>query len=220
MGMSVALDQGIIKCISTDTVRAVMRSFVRADISPSLHRSSYSPSGEGDDPVHTWKKSCSVLAASVQGLVDDAIERGQSLVLEGVHIVPSTHLIKRWQKSGGVAIGCLLTIHDAEKHKGQLRKRGFITGNDAAEEKKLKSFDRIRAIQEEMIRLAGEANWLLIEQRLDPDPLEMVGNRLWEDGSVVDIPTVSSQNIDEAISNVTLLGHDFKMVNEETSDVT
>ena len=40
-GMSLALEQGILKCISTDTVRAVMRSYVPDSISPPLHRSSY-----------------------------------------------------------------------------------------------------------------------------------------------------------------------------------
>lgn len=40
-GMSLALEQGILKCISTDTVRAVMRSYVPESISPPLHRSSY-----------------------------------------------------------------------------------------------------------------------------------------------------------------------------------
>jgi pantothenate kinase-related protein Tda10 len=37
-GMSLALEQGILKCISTDTVRAVMRSYVPESISPPLHR--------------------------------------------------------------------------------------------------------------------------------------------------------------------------------------
>jgi 2-phosphoglycerate kinase len=40
-GMSVALSQGILKCISTDSAREVMRSY---DDNPVLHRSSY----EGD----------------------------------------------------------------------------------------------------------------------------------------------------------------------------
>jgi len=44
-GMSLALDQGILKCISTDTIRAVMRSFVAQDVSPALHRSSYAQVG-------------------------------------------------------------------------------------------------------------------------------------------------------------------------------
>lgn len=85
-GMSVALDQGILKCISTDTIRAVMRSFVAEEISPALHRSSYAPSGhKGDDPIRSWRETCTVLEHSIQGLVDDAISRRVSLVVEGVH---------------------------------------------------------------------------------------------------------------------------------------
>lgn len=203
--MSVALDQGILKCISTDTIRAVMRSFVAEEISPALHRSSYAPSGhKGDDPVRSWRETCTVLEHSIQGLVDDALSRGVSLVVEGVHVVPSRHLIQRWEDCGGVAIGCLLTVTDEGTHKKLLRRRGFITGVVDAEEKKMKSMERVRIIQDEMIRLGKECGWLQIEQRLvrvagrctflfwfvstrsnvphslqEPDPLEMVASKLW-----------------------------------------
>lgn len=60
-GMSVALDQGIMKCVSTDTVRSIMRSFTSPDASPALYRSSYSPAFENDDPVEAWKETCAVL---------------------------------------------------------------------------------------------------------------------------------------------------------------
>lgn len=185
-GMGVALDQGVLKCISTDTVRAVMRSFIDDKISPALHRSSYTPAIDivDDDPVRSWRETCTVLNASVVGLVDDAIHRGVSLVVEGVHVVPSTELIRRWEESGGVAVGCLLTIKDADAHKALLHRRGVSTGKGDAEEKKIKAFDRVRAIQDEMIRLAEESNWLLIEQKLEPDPLEMVASRLWGGGSI------------------------------------
>ena len=180
-GMSVALDQGILKCISTDTIRAVMRSFVAKEISPALHRSSYAPSGhKGDDPVRSWRETCTVLEHSVQGLVDDALSRGVSLVVEGVHVVPSPDLIQRWEDCGGVAIGCLLTVTDAETHQKLLRRRGFITGNVDAEETKIKSYDRVRLIQDEMIRLAKECDWLQFDQKIEPDPLDTIASRLWK----------------------------------------
>ena len=50
--------------------------------------------------------------------------------------------------------------------------------NKAAEQKKIKSFDRVRRIQEEMIQSAKEHGWLLIEQRVDPDPLDVVADEL------------------------------------------
>jgi 2-phosphoglycerate kinase len=176
--MSVALDQGILKCISTDTIRATMRSFVAPDISPALHRSSFAPAFEGDDPVRSWRETCSVLSHSVEGLIDDAMKRGTSIVVEGVHVVPHNDLIQKWEQAGGVAVGVLLQIRNEEKHKRQLLKRGVMTGVLEAEEEKIASFDRIRAIQDEMMRLAKENHWIQIEQRTAPDPLDLVESAL------------------------------------------
>lgn len=96
-GMSLALEQGILKCISTDTVRAVMRSYATGSINPALNRSSYAPSSENDDPVLSWKETCSVLEKSVEGLIDDAIARKTSIVLEGVSISPSKKWLEKWE---------------------------------------------------------------------------------------------------------------------------
>jgi 2-phosphoglycerate kinase len=176
-GMSVALDQGILKCISTDTVRSVMRSFIDAEISPALHRSSFSPAGANDDPITSWRETCTVLKNSLDVLVNDMIRRGDSLVVEGVHVVPGDELIRKWEASGGVALGILLTVADEEAHKSMLIKRGAMTGK--GEDEKLHKLERVRAIQNDMIRLAKEANWLMVEQDLRPDPLEQVASRLW-----------------------------------------
>jgi 2-phosphoglycerate kinase len=153
-------------------VREVMRTY---DNSPALHRSSYV--GEGD-PIEEWRECCSVLEVSIDALVTDAINRGVSLVLEGVHVVPSAALIDRWRASGGTAIGCLLTITDADSHRALIYRRGEVTRKGAA--KKLSDFTRIRTIQDEMIRLATENKWLLVEQKLEPDPIEIVTSLLEE----------------------------------------
>lgn len=134
-----------------------------------------------DDPVKSWIETCKVLSSSVEGLVDDAIQRGVSLVLEGVSIKPSPHLLDKFRASGGVACGVLLLVSDEERHKQLLRKRGFVTGKKEIEDKKLQSFERIRLIQEEMVRCAKESDWILIEQRVDPDPLDVVSNVLMKD---------------------------------------
>lgn len=185
-GMSVALDQGILKCVSTDTVRAVMRSFIPTNISPPLHRSSYAPANDHDDPVESWIETCAVLEASVEELVSDSIRRRQGLVLEGVSIRPGRKLMELWEAGGGVATGCLLTVSKADTHKALLKRRGDFAGEGSAQkvkdEQKIASFDRIRKIQDEMVRLARESNWILMEQKLDPDPLEIIASHLDEDG--------------------------------------
>jgi hypothetical protein len=53
-----------------------------------------------------------------------------------------------------------------------------MTGVIEAEEEKIASFDRIRAIQDEMMRLAKENHWIQIEQRTAPDPLDLVESAL------------------------------------------
>lgn len=184
-GMSLALEQGILKCISSDTVRAVMRSYVPESISPPLHRSSYAKSTDdgSDDPVKSWIETCKVLETSIDTLVEDSINRGVSLVLEGVSIYPSRKWIDKFTAAGGTACGVLLVVSKEETHKNLLLKRGFMTGNTGAEEKKLKSFDRVRLIQDEMIRSAKESGWVIIEQRTDPDPLDVVSDALFGSAS-------------------------------------
>jgi 2-phosphoglycerate kinase len=196
--MSVALDQGILKCISTDTIRAVMRSFIPKDISPALHRSSYAKASENDDPVQSWKETCKVLEASVEELVTDSIQRHQGLVLEGVNIAPTKKLIQMWEDAGGVATGCLLTVSDSDTHKSLLQKRGFLAGQDSEQnvkdQNKIKSFDRIRKIQDEMIQLANESGWILIEQKVEPDPLEIIASKLTDDECEVPLSFQSSSD--------------------------
>lgn len=163
-----------------------MRTYDKA---PALHRSSYSlpkplttDAGvhtseiTNDDAVSSWRECCAVLEDSIDSLVSDAIKRGVSLVLEGVHIVPSEKIIKRWTDGGGVAVGCVLTIPDPVVHKGIILKRGEITKKGAVDQ--VTAFSRIRSIQEEMIRLGREHQWLMIEQRLEADPIDLVTSYL------------------------------------------
>jgi 2-phosphoglycerate kinase len=184
--MSIALDQGILKCISTDTLRSVMRSFIDPDKSPALHRSSYAPALEdgSDDPVTSWMQTCTVLQHSVEDLVHEMIDRGVSLVVEGAHLVPHNALIQKWNESGGVAVGIMLQVSDEEAHKSLLVRRGVTTGK--GEEEKLRKFQRVRVIQDEMSRLAKEADWLIVEQNLQPDPFEIVASRLWSGEAMQD----------------------------------
>eukprot|EP01038_Epipyxis_sp_PR26KG_P006073 gene6073-8362_t len=165
-GMTIALNQGILKCISTDSVRQVMRTFKHE---PELHRSSYTGY---NDPIVEWLECCDVLRDSIDSLVEDALRRGVSIVLEGVHIVPSNHMIDKWKATGGKALGCVLVIKDAESHRDLLVKRGEITGKGA--DGQVKSFSRIRSIQEEMIRRADANGWLKIEQKLEPEPIDII----------------------------------------------
>lgn len=178
-GMKVALDNQILRCISSDTVRAVMRSFISPALSPALHRSSYSVASLEDNAVTSWRETCTVLEQSLEGLVEDAIQRGVSLVVEGVHLVPNNVLLDKWRNAGGIAVGCLLTIPDRSYHQSLLYKRAEMTKR--SETKKLQALDRIVAIQDEMVRLAKQHDWLVVPQHPLPEPLDWVTERLERD---------------------------------------
>lgn len=169
-GMSIALNQGILRCISTDSIRQVMRTF---NDTPALHRSSYSGKL---DPIIQWRETCDVLTESLENVVIDASNRGVSIVIEGVHIVPGNHLLDMWRAKGGVGIGCILTIPDEVAHRQLIFNRGEITRKGA--EAQMKAFDRIRLIQTEMMSLAKQHQWTMIQQQLQPDPVEMIQDLL------------------------------------------
>lgn len=165
-GMSVALNEGILRCMSTDSVRQVMRTY---DNSPALQRSSYS--GDGDT-VTQWLECCKVLEDSVESLIMDSLNRGVSLVMEGVHIVPSNKIIDMWKSGGGAALGCVLVVKDEAKHKELILNRGVLTGKGA--EGQVKAFNRIRQIQDEMVKRAEEHDWYRIELTIQRDPVQII----------------------------------------------
>jgi 2-phosphoglycerate kinase len=133
-----------------------------------------------------WKETCQVLERGIESVVLDALNRGISLVLEGVHVIPGDMLVNKWKEAGGIAVGVVLCIPDPETHRKVIFKRGETTAKGA--DAQLKKFNRIRSIHDEMIRLGKENNWLLIEQKpiLEPKPLDLLNDKLkkvWIEGN-------------------------------------
>jgi 2-phosphoglycerate kinase len=159
--MDLALSKGIVKCISTDTIRQIMRMY---DTSPALHRSSYGGKG---DPVADWEEACNAVSPGIDSIINDSMKRGSSLILEGVHIIPSTVLINRWIENGGQAVGILLTISDQNKHTQVLHNRGKLLNKPATAQ--IEAISRIREIQCRMVSYATIHNWQILEQIRDCD---------------------------------------------------
>jgi hypothetical protein len=54
------------------------------------------------------------------------------------------------------------------------------------EQKKIGYFARIRTIQEEMVRLGLLHDWLIVEQKVEPAPIEVISEILKSSSSVGD----------------------------------
>lgn len=146
----------------------------------ALHRTSYT--GQ-DDPIANWLECCDAVQDGVDAIVDDSLRRGTSLVLQGVLIKPERRLIDKWIKSGGVALGSVLSVQDEDLHRRVISSRGNKTvdsGNGA--KLRLENFQRIRTIHDEAIRLANINNWLTIQQHptLQPRSLDVLNLALNE----------------------------------------
>ena len=70
----------------------------------------------------------------------------------------------------------VLCIPDADAHRDLILKRGEQTSKGA--DKQVEKFNRIRMIHDEMVRLGHENNWVKIETKLLPDPVEVVADLL------------------------------------------
>ena len=77
------------KCVSTDTIRCVLRSVENNPnnnnnkIKTHLDGSSYSGSGGA---IEDWLEHVHGVGFGIQSVIDDSIARNNSLILEGVHV--------------------------------------------------------------------------------------------------------------------------------------
>ena len=156
---------GFSKVASTDTIRETLRTQFDAEQEPALHRSSFEPAGGG--AVEDWHDTVEVLSDAVEAVIERAVSKRSDLLLEGVHIIPSSPVLDGWRESGGVATGVLLHVDDEDAH------RRFISTRERHNERGLGHYlgnlNRIRAIQDEMISNASESGWLVLDaSRADP----------------------------------------------------
>ena len=91
---AIAQRLGIGPVISTDLVRAVMRSTFQPDLLPTLQMSSFSASKmlrshvAGNMLLRAYEQQSSVVLRGTSALVRRAIKEGLTVILNGVHLVP------------------------------------------------------------------------------------------------------------------------------------
>ena len=87
---------GIVRLISTDSIRQVMRAFFSSALMPAIHYSSFDaagavriPVGKNLDPALVgFVEQVEMVNAGVAAIIDRAVSEGTGMVLEGVHLVP------------------------------------------------------------------------------------------------------------------------------------
>jgi 2-phosphoglycerate kinase len=180
---------GIVRIISTDSVREAMRAFFSPTLMPSIHYSSYEaagavriPVGPGFDAgVLGFMEQVEMVNVGILAIIDRAIKEHTSLVVEGVHIVPGMMALGT---PGGLGAEVLLlplivSVRDAELHRSHFLVREQQTSGRRALERYLRSFGDIRKIQDFILDRAIAEHTLVVDNVNIDDTVGMVVDALY-----------------------------------------
>ena len=180
---------GIVRIISTDSIREVMRAFFSETLMPAIHHSSYDsdravrmPLGSGiDSHVVGFMEQVEMVNVGVGAVLDRAIKERTSLVVEGVHVVPGMSAGK------GVAAGedalilpMVVAVTDSELHRSHFLVRERETSGRRALARYLRGFDEIRRIQEFILERADVEGTLVIDNVSIDDAVGTVVEALYD----------------------------------------
>lgn len=151
---------GIVRIVSTDAIREVMRGIFTPEMMPALHTSSFDvpslipePPGGADPVLAGFRLQVQAVAVGVTQLIRRAVVEGTDLIVEGAHIVPG--VLELPERSDAVVAQQIITVDDADIHANHFAAREQDT-RSRGQHRYLDHFDDIRRIQGYLTALAVE----------------------------------------------------------------
>lgn len=142
---------GISVVISTDQVRAVIRSVLNPELLPALSQSSFSAAKmmrsnlSGNRLLFAFEEQARIVQHGTVALARRSVKEGQQVMINGVHIVPGLQPID----PDFPLFTYVLTVGTAQEHKGRFIKR-FLEG-DRKPTEYLQRMDAIRELDEYIV---------------------------------------------------------------------
>ena len=179
---------GLVRLISTDTVREVMRAFFSRSLMPAIHYSSYDadravriPLGGGlDTHVAGFMEQVEMVNVGLQAVLSRAIKERTSMVIEGVHIVPGMMTAQEGSLEDALILRMVVTVADADLHMGHFLVRERETSGRRAVKRYLKGFEDIRMIQDFIVRQAQAEGTLIVDNVSIDDAVGTVVEALYD----------------------------------------
>lgn len=181
---------GVVRIISTDSIREVMRAFFSESLMPAIHHSSYEagmgvriPLGSGfDSHVLGFMEQVDVVNVGILAILDRAIEERTSLIVEGVHMVPGMLASKgaRERMSEVVLLSMVVAVSDAKLHRSHFFVREQETSGRRAIARYLKGFEEIRGIQDFILERARAEGTLVVDNVNIDHTVGMVVDALYD----------------------------------------
>jgi 2-phosphoglycerate kinase len=179
---------GVVRIISTDSIRQVMRAFFSESLMPVIHRSSYNagqgvrvPVGTDLDPnLVGFMEQADAVNVGLLAVLDRAIEERLSLVVEGVHVVPgmlaATGAKERVDEIQ--LLSMVVSVSDPRLHRSHFMVREQETSGRRAIARYLRQFDEIRRIQAFILERAAAEGTLVVDNVNIDDTVGLVVDAL------------------------------------------
>ncbi len=157
-----AVRLSIVRIVSTDAIREVMRAFFSQNLMPTIHTSSFDadsalihPLPAHVDPVVAGfrEQSLSVLVG-VRAIINRALKEGTHIIIEGAHIVPG--FITPDQFPEAYIVPLVVTVSDEDMHRSHFYIREVETQGTRPFERYVAHFENIRKIQDYIAEMAEQ----------------------------------------------------------------
>lgn len=143
---------GITRIMSTDSIRQVMRGIFTKELMPAIYESAFSawrglrvPVPHGANPVIVgFREQTAVVTTAVKALIDRSVLEGDSLIIEGVHLVPG--YIEAEQFKNARVVQLVITVDDEDAHRSHFYIREVQTDGTRPFERYRANFGSIRLL--------------------------------------------------------------------------
>jgi 2-phosphoglycerate kinase len=165
---------GITRIVSTDSIREVMRGIFSRDLMPAVYESSYDawralrvPVPQGADPVIVgFREQTAVVTTAIESLIERSIREGESVVIEGIHLVPGyldpSIFVDAW------VVPVVIAVDDDASHLSHFFIREVQTDGTRPLEKYRSNFANIRLLGRYIEELAREHDIrVIVSHQLD-----------------------------------------------------
>ena len=159
---TVAARLGIVRIVSSDAIREVMRGIFTREMMPSLHASSFDvaeqlrePStGDADPVIVGFRSQVRAVSVGITQLIRRTVHEGIDLLIEGAHVLPG--YVQLPGRSEAIVSSMVVTVDDEQMHRSHFAARSQDTRSQRQNRNYLDYFTEIRTIQDYVRSLAVE----------------------------------------------------------------
>ena len=165
---------GIRRVVSSDAIREALRSLINPQLSPSLHRSSFTawrsdllPSEQANAKpkrkrvTRGFQGQAQQLGTALTAIIERSVLEATSVIVEGIHLVPGLLPLEGFEDA--TVLELVLVVTDEERHRSHFGIRETETKNKRSQVSYLSHFEEIRMIHDYLAKRAQNEHVPVIE---------------------------------------------------------